>query len=292
MYINYIYGVKIMTEQAQGNPLSKYFRQPILYINLPSKGKWYPNNTLDMPVTGSIPVYAMTAKDEITFKTPDALLNGQSSVTVIESCCPSIKNAWKLPIVDLDAILIAMRIATYGKQMDFTTVCPHCKTKNEHAIDLTVLMSNIKLADWESPTNIGELQIYLKPQTYEEFNKNSMMNYEEQRIIQLVSDENMDENEKAVRFNELFNNLVNTGIAQVAKSIAYVQLNDGTQVTNPEHITEFLTNCDKSVWEALQSRIQSMKEEAQLKVTTTCENPECQESYETPFVFEQSSFFE
>lgn len=281
-----------MSESVQNNPLSKYFRQPILYINLPSRGKWYPNGSLDMPVTGSLPVYAMTARDEITLKTPDALLSGQSSVTVIESCCPSIKNAWKLPIVDLDTILIAMRIATYGKEMEFTTICPHCKTKNEHAVDLTVLLTQVKLADWDTPTIVGGLEIYLKPQTYEEFNQNSQMNYEEQRLLQLVSNEEIDEKEKLVRFNQIFNNLVETGISQVAKSISYIKTEDGSTVTDVAFIIEFLSNCDKAVWEQLQERMADMRALTQLKVSTTCENPDCQESYETPFVFEQSSFFE
>lgn len=280
-----------MAENAQSNPLTKYFRQPIMYINLPSAGKWYPSGTLEMPVTGSIPVYAMTAKDEITLKTPDALLSGQSTVNVIESCCPNIKNAWKLPIVDLDTILIALRIATYGKSMEFTTVCPHCGTKNEHAVDLTVLISNIKTTDWDSPTIVNGLEIYIRPQSFEEFNKNNTVNYEEQRILQLVSNEEMDETEKLVRFNQLFNKLVDTGINQVAKSIKCIKLDDGTEVSNSEYIAEFLANCDKSVWEELQNRIAKMREDTQLKITTPCENPECLESYETPFVFEQSSFF-
>ena len=104
------------------NPLAKHFRQPVLYLKLPSGGKWYPEGSLDLPVTGEIPVFAMTARDEITFKTPDALMNGSSTVQVIESCCPSIKDAWKMPAVDLDPVLIALRLATYGKELEFTGV--------------------------------------------------------------------------------------------------------------------------------------------------------------------------
>ena len=53
------------------NPLAKHFRQPVMYIKLPSQGRWWANNAIEIPVTGEIPVYAMTARDEITFKTPD-----------------------------------------------------------------------------------------------------------------------------------------------------------------------------------------------------------------------------
>lgn len=282
-----------MAENTQDvNPLAKYFRQPLLYIDLPSKGKWYPTGGIELPVTGSIPVYAMTAKDEITLKTPDALLNGQSTVNVIQSCCPNIKDAWQMPVIDLDTTLIAIRIATYGKEMEFTSVCPHCGTKNEHAVDLTALLGNIKNADWESPTSLPGLEIYLKPQSFEEYNKNSLINYEEQRILQLVANEDMDENEKLVRFNQMFNKLVDTGISQIARSIKCIKLEDGNEVTNVNYISEFLTNCDKAVWEQLQQRINTLREQTQITIDTPCHSEECGKTYTTPFVFEQSSFFE
>ena len=160
------------------NPLSKHFRQPILYVKLPSNGRWYPEGSVDMPVNGQIPVYAMTAKDEITMKTPDALLNGASTVHVIESCCPSIKDAWAMPSVDVDAILIAIRIATYGKEMEFTAVCPHCTNKIEQGIDLGVMMSKINPGDWSQPVRVQGLEITIKPQTFQNYNANNISNFE------------------------------------------------------------------------------------------------------------------
>ena len=45
----------------EANPLKKYFRQPKVYITLPSKGKFYTDGTLNLPENGELPVYAMTA---------------------------------------------------------------------------------------------------------------------------------------------------------------------------------------------------------------------------------------
>jgi len=66
------------------NPLKKYFRQPKIYISLPSQGKFYPDGSIEMTENGELPVYSMTAKDEMIIKTPDALLNGSSTVEVIQ----------------------------------------------------------------------------------------------------------------------------------------------------------------------------------------------------------------
>ena len=79
------------------NPLKGYFRRPSIYIKLPSGGNYWPQGMLEMPENGELPVYPMTAIDEITYRTPDALFNGQALVDVIQSCIPAIKNAWAIP---------------------------------------------------------------------------------------------------------------------------------------------------------------------------------------------------
>lgn len=275
------------------NPLAKHFRQPILYISLPSQGKWYPADALDVPVNGQLPIYAMTAKDEITMKTPDALLNGASTAHVIESCCPGIKDPWKMPTVDLDTILIAIRLATYGKEMEFTAVCPHCGTKNEHAIDLSVMLSKITLGDWVTPLDVNGLSITLKPQSYEDYNKNNMLNFDEQRIMQTVQNQDLSDEEKTQQYDVLFQRLIRTGINQVSKSIASVTLDDGTVVSNPEFIQEFLNNCDKEVWQQIKERLDSIRtNNTWNEITLTCSNEECSKEFVTPFVFEQTNFFD
>ena len=53
-----------MTENA--NPLNKYFRQPAIYVSLPSKTD-YPTEVVTKSETGEIGIMPMTAKDEIRF---------------------------------------------------------------------------------------------------------------------------------------------------------------------------------------------------------------------------------
>jgi len=274
------------------NPLAKHFRQPVLYIKLPSGGRWWPEGSIDIPVTGDIPVYSMTAKDEITMKTPDALMNGASTVHVIQSCCPSIHNAWKMPAVDLDSILIAIRIASYGKDMDFTAICPHCQTTLEKAVDLTFMLSKIAPADWTKTVMVDNLEIILKPQSYEDYNKNNIANFDEQRLMQVVQNEELSDDEKTRQFDVLFQKLIETGVSQVSKSIAGIRTEDGIVVDNPEFIKEFLDNCDKRVWESIKDRLEEIKQQTNWnEITLTCENETCGKEYITPFIFEQSNFF-
>src|SRR6056300_1484429 len=186
------------------NPLRKYFRQPKVYITLPSKGKFYPQGSLDLPENGELPVFAMTAKDELTMKTPDALLNGEATVSVIQSCVPNIKNAWKLPSVDLDAVLIAIRLATYGDKMDINTTVPNINVEKSYTLDLRQVLNSLVTNTFEDIFEINDMKVHLRPLTYEEFTEASMKTFEEQRIFALVNDDGIPDSEKIKKFNQSF----------------------------------------------------------------------------------------
>ena len=143
-----------MTELQQGqipqeNPLKKYYRQPKQYIKLPSGYKFYPEGAIQVPESGEIAVYPMTAKDELLFKTPDALLNGEATVTVIQSCVPAIKNAWAMPSIDVDAVLIAIRMATYGEKMSVPVTIPNTKIQRDFELNLQSSLDKLLSAQYQ-----------------------------------------------------------------------------------------------------------------------------------------------
>ena len=87
------------------NPLKQYFRRPALHMKLPSNGIGYKEGAIDMPPTGDIPIYPMTAIDEITARTPDALFNGTAVAELIKSCAPNIKDPWSVLSTDFCGLL-------------------------------------------------------------------------------------------------------------------------------------------------------------------------------------------
>ena len=68
------------------SPLKKFQRQPKIYIDLPSKGKYYesPGIMYENSYT-NLAVFSMTANDEILYKTPDALINGQATASNMDA---------------------------------------------------------------------------------------------------------------------------------------------------------------------------------------------------------------
>ncbi len=74
------------------NPLRKHFRQPAIYVPLPSQGHYWPSGAVVMPSNNELAVLPMTAIDEITSRTPDALFNGSAVTEIIKSCIPAIRD--------------------------------------------------------------------------------------------------------------------------------------------------------------------------------------------------------
>lgn len=273
------------------NPLFKHFRQPAVYLKLPSGGKFYPDNAIDFPVTGEIPIYPMTVKDELTLRTPDALMNGQGMVDVIASCCPNIKDPWKMPAIDVDAIFIAIRLASYGFAMDIETSCPHCKEENEHSIDLRTLLSNLQIADYSRPTFSEGLKFQFKPQQYVDINKINIINYEEQRLIDSVlNNESLSDEEKQKRFKESFEKLKKLNIDAITVCIDSITTDDGISVTDKKQIDEFLENCSREVYKDIKERIQALIDENKIApLQLTCGS--CQKTYSNKLEFDQANFF-
>ena len=227
------------------NPLSSYFRQAKIYLTLPSGGKYYPEDCLDMPESGELPVMPMTAKDELALKTPDALLSGQATVDLIQSCIPNIKNAWGMPSLDIDACLIAIRIASYGEHMTITAKAPNTKTDQDYTIDLRQLLDRYTQAKFEDTYVTGDMTVTVRPLTYKEFSKVSMQTFEEQRIFALVNNDQIDEDEKLKQFNTTFNKLRDITLGMVINSVVSIRVGDNV-VTDRNHIVEFLENTDKA----------------------------------------------
>jgi predicted Zn-ribbon and HTH transcriptional regulator len=277
-------------ELKKSNPLAGFFRHPAIHLRLPSKGRFWPDNALDMPLNEELEIYPMTTKDEITLRTPDALLNGSGIVSIIQSCVPNIKDAWQTPSVDVDALLIAIRIATYGEELDFDTTCPHCKAENAHAIDLRTILDSIACPDYSQKIEYETIKIKLKPQAYFTANKVNMISFEEQKIIQVLNDSTLDADIKGIEINKSMQKLADLRIDTVTDSTEYIELEDGTIVTNREHIFEFYENAENKVVKNIQKILADVGETVAIQPKqTSC--TDCGEEYSVPIDFNYSNFF-
>ncbi len=274
------------------NPLTKHFRTPAIQIKLPSDGKFWPINSIEQSPTKEYPVYPMTAKDEIIFNNPDALMNGQAVVDVIHSCMPSIKNAWEMPSIDLDHILIAIRIASYGEVMDFSSKCPKCDVENTYGIDLHLFTDrNIDISDFNESYEFQGLSFTFKPQNYMNINELNIEQFEGQQFINnIINAENITEEEKVKQVNELYKKMSTRTIKIFANAIRSITTPDDVNVTDQVFIMEFLENCDRKVFKFIEQVLDDISKKVSLSdIDMKC--AECEHEYKIPFSFDNANFF-
>tara|TARA_B100000780_G_C21035787_1_gene415406 strand:- start:237 stop:1094 length:858 start_codon:yes stop_codon:yes gene_type:complete len=284
-----------MTENT--NPLGKYYRQPQIYINLPSKGKYYTADVFTPTETGELPVLPMTAKDEMAFKTPDAMLNGQATVDVIKSCVPNILNPWKMVNYDTDTVLLAIRIATYGETMDISYGVPGIDETQATTINLPALLDGVKGLE---PKDYAETQsgfkIKIDPLTYDRLTKVQVAQFEQQKIYTNVADSGLTEQQKSERFAESFKKMQNINIELMIESIAEIVTPDGTAVKDGKQIFDFIANVDAKTTAEIEEKLSELRSQCSmkpLKIKSTEEQitKGAPASFEVPVTFDNSNFF-
>jgi hypothetical protein len=273
----------------KSNPLANYFRQPKMYVRLPSHGRFYPEGALDTSEIDEYPVYAMTAKDELMFKTPDALMNGQATVEVIKSCVPAIKDPWAMPSLDLDAILIAIRIASYGEAMDINASCPKCRHFNEFSLNLVQYLDRISGITYDGTLEVPPLQVHIRPYTYKEISKTAIKTLEQQKIFAIVNDDNMSDEDKVEKFGESFVKLTNLTVDVIAGCITKIVSPEG-EVTDPTIIKEFIENSPGDVFNSINNYVTEMKDKMSLKAQDV-KCTECENEWSVEVSMDQTNFF-
>jgi hypothetical protein len=272
------------------NPLSQYFRQPSIYVKLPSGGQHYADGAIDMPANGELPVYPMTAIDEITYRTPDALFNGNAVTNVIKSCVPAIRDPWAIPAMDVDSILVAIRIASYGHNMEMSTTCPHCENEADYGLDLRTILEQIKTPDYSKPIIAGDLQIFFKPMTYKHLNDNNQKQFEEQKLLQVLPDSDMPDTDKMTAMSAALVKITHITIDALSHSVAAVKTPDGL-VSEPGFIEEMLKNCDRRLFAQIRDHIINVKSQAEIQpIKLKCSA--CEKEYQQAVTLDMTSFFE
>jgi hypothetical protein len=284
---------KKMAEQMNNpNPLASYFRQAKLYTPLPSKGRFYEEGSIDWPATGELAIYPMTAKDEMAMRTPDALLNGQSTVEVLKSCVPAIRDPWEIPSLDMDVLLISIRMASYGNMMSVEPKCPKCQNEMAYDIDLRNVLARTLSAEWQDHTEINDLTIGLRPLSYKQINEKSLRTFEEQKLIStLEAAEEVDMAVKMQRFNESFKFLTGLTMDTVIDQVDFIKLPDGTIVSDRAHIKEFVENADTAIYRKISEALNQNKERFDV-APMSIECDECGNKFEQTLEFDAVNFFE
>jgi len=278
----------------QHNPLTSFYRAPKLYAKLPSLGQYYSADIVEMPENGELPIFAMTAKDELLMKNPDALLNGEAVVQVIKSCVPNVKNASKMLSADVDTLLVAIQGATFGDDLEVTGTCDKCSSEARGIASVERALETMQVLEEEYEVAHSGLIILVKPFSYTSTIKAGITNFQSTRSLQALADV-PDEMERLSLFNNNFKQIAALNFSLIVDSVSSVSFTDeeGEEqtVTDRNHITEFLDNADSKIGKSIEDKIAELNSIGiNHEMKMQCEK--CQDDDGEPVVFESRVNFD
>lgn len=235
------------------------FRQPSVFVSLPSQGKWWPPHAMQITnPSGELGVQSMTVKDEMALKSPDALMNGVAVVNTIQSCCPDIKDAWHIPAMDLDSILVAIRIATYGPKLEVDSIVPKVDVKKTLSIDLNQLMDSIVKKPFQDTHTLKDgTVIQIRPMNYRDVTNNNVRTYEQARLASSIEKSTVSESEKVNQIQKAFINITNMTVDALAGQLVAVKYQGQEDITD---IKSFVNSIPAVMANEIKETINSQKD--------------------------------
>lgn len=270
--------------------LEDFYRSKEVYVKLPTNGKFY-KNKVNLTEDGELGIMPMTARDEMLLKIPDTLYNGEALFEIIKSVAPDIEDPYEILIPDLDAILIASRIASYGKEMEVSALCPHCDTRTEYGINLTNIIAKLETTQ-DIEAEVNDLVVKFKPNSIKSITAKSIADTEQQRVL-IAMQQNQDNIENyQQQFAESLNKITATNLALLADKVLSVTLPDGTVIEDFNELVKWLANTTSKVVNHLTKLTENINSSGLPKsFNFTCSNPECNRQYESGFEFNPTFFF-
>ena len=272
------------------NPLADFYRNAKLYVALPSGTEYYTPDIVEMPEVGELPVYPMTAKDDLLTKNPDALLNGDAVIKLVKSCVPDVKKPAELLAPDMEALLIAIRHASSKeKYMEVNRNCPECEEPNRFDLDLSVVLLNCTEVEPFKKVELSNgLIATIPPTNYLHTVQGAKAIIEQNREFRNIDTENSDAQLKAL--GEAMEKLSTMNYQVILESINSIEIPGGDVVTDTVQISEFLENVEKEIGMELNAAVSEVNNGGvEKEVEMQCS--ECSHVYKTPVNYDPVGFF-
>ena len=151
------------------------------------------------------------------------------------------------------------------------------------------ILDQLKLPDFESTLQYGDLEIAYAPVSYEHQNNSNQSQFEEQQMIQSVTSSDLPEEEKLKRLNDAMRRITEFTIEALKWSIAGIRT-PGAIVSEQEYIKEFLLNCDRKLFNIIRDHVIDLRKVSDLKpLDIKCGN--CSHEYKQTVTLDMTSFF-
>lgn len=235
-------------------------------IALPTMGRFYEDGVLDDDADPSdLKINALGIMAELSTRDPFILASGKGMELLIPQICPSVLQPSSLSEIDLEAILIASRIATHGNTMVVEHTCSNmvangedetlalCNEENRINVDMYDIIMRYEPIEF-SDIFVVEFpeyhqKVFLRPLEYgqalailrETLNTRKETNaLEDTDVTELITNED--------KIDEYAANIMKQAVStmeSIIHSIFYVESGNGGRVHDSDQIKEWLMAISK-----------------------------------------------
>jgi hypothetical protein len=225
------------------NPLMAFKPHTKVYVKLPSGGNFYTPDIIDAIEEHG--VLALSAKEEMILSNPELLMNGKAIQQVISSCVPTVHDASKLAIADVEALLLAVKLATGESTYNISASCPKCNQSGEFSRDIESLLDNTTTMKDEYTYDLQNgLIVFLKPNTWASHSIIQQITFKQQKILQAAGSEDISDTDRTQLIETAFKELVEMNMRLLLDCIAYINTPNSI-VQNKEFIAEYIGTLSK-----------------------------------------------
>jgi hypothetical protein len=257
------------------NPLIEELHEmgaiPSVEITLPTMAYFYPKDEVLRPDANpsQILVGPLSVLEESSLNDPMMMVSGRAITQLLKRIVPMVDNPQQLCELDVQAILIACRIASYGSELKLKHICPHCEFNNSMIIDLSehiqrfseYTFSELEQFDIVLPT--VEQSVRLKPISYEDAINITMSAIK--TGIGADDFDNLEEKELLTTkyiemYKEQFERALDSNVDALASTIYYATTKSGKIVNDRDLIKTWLTTLPLTDIRAITDRVKTLNE--------------------------------
>lgn len=253
---------------------------PPVEIALPTKGMFYPKGVLGENTDPQhIEVGTLGIMDEFKYRDPFLLVSGKAISYLIHHICgDQVVLPEELCEIDVETILLASRIASYGPSLKLNHICP--RMKQEDGKDVPCQHENILVLDLhEFILRYGPIEeetrfevmlprvgqtVYLRPTPYRttiEVMRNVMGNRKRLETLQEHQDEFIMDPILFHQYEDLLTLSADLQIQTLLDCIWAVRTKSGIMVEDPQEIMAWIFELPKSDHDVISKRISELTDE-------------------------------
>jgi len=174
---------------------------------------------------------------------------------------------------------------------------PTVNEKMSFSTDLRIALDSIERKPFNEYVQLEpQLVVKVRPTNYRQLTNLSLKTFEEQRMIaQLSQKDDMTPQQKSDHYARIFTNMTDLTIENMLNAIVSVN-SEGTEVTDPKLIKEFVYNLDSKQAKKIRSHIEEQNNIGKIKPFKVMPSKElisqgAPESFEVPVALDNSNFF-